>query len=190
MATKRSGKAAKTKTKAKPNAKGKAKAGRRAPGGTSRGARAGERGVRKGAARRKAPAPKTALRPRRAPPAPPAQLGPDTARPAALAIAKAGIDKKAENVTVLDVRGIAGYADYFVVMTADSDRQSAAIADSVEESMKKMGVSKVSVEGYETGRWVLLDYGDVLAHVMSPESRTFYDLEGLWADAPRFTVEG
>ena len=185
MATKKRGKTAKA---ARPKAKGKA--ARRGPGGRAGGAKGGERGARKGAARRRAPAPKTALRPRRAPPVPAAQQGPDTARPTALAIARAGLDKKAEDVTVLDVRGIAGYADYFVVMTADSERQSAAIADNVEESMKKLGVSKVSVEGYETGRWVLLDYGDVLAHVMSSDSRTFYDLEGLWADAPRFKVEG
>jgi len=189
MATKKPGRTAKAgKSKA-----GKPKAARRGTGARPGGARAGERGQRgerKGGARRKAPAPKTALRPRRAPAAAPAQQGPDTARPTALAIAQAGLDKKAEDVTVLDVRGLAGYADYFVVMTADSDRQSSAIADSVEETMKKLGVSKVSVEGYETGRWVLLDYGDVLAHVMSAESRGFYDLEGLWADAPRFKVEG
>ena len=91
---------------------------------------------------------------------------------------------------MLDVRGLTGYADYFVVMTADSDRQASAIADHVEQTMKKLGVSKVSVEGYETGRWMLLDYGDVVAHVMNAESRGFYDLEGLWADAPRFKVEG
>lgn len=185
MATKKPGRTAKAgKAKA-----GKPKAARRGGAGRPGGARAIERGGRKGGARRKAPAPKTALRPRRAPPAAPAQQGPDTARPTAMAIARAGLDKKAEDVTVLDVRGLAGYADYFVVMTADSDRQSAAIADSVEETMKEMGVSKVSVEGYETGSWVLLDYGDVLAHVMSRESRGFYDLEGLWADAPRFAVE-
>ncbi len=115
---------------------------------------------------------------------------PDTARPTAVAIAKAGLDKKAEDVTVLDVRGLTSYADYFVVMTADSDRQASAIADHVEDTMKRQGVSKVSVEGYETGRWILVDYGDVVAHVMNKESRGFYDLEGLWADAPRFQVEG
>ncbi len=194
MATKKPGKTAKA-AKAKPT---KAKTARRASfgrpgggrGGERGGARGGERGARKGAARRKAPAPKTAVRPRRSPLATPVHVGPDTARPTALAIAKAGLDKKAEDVTVLDVRGLAGYADYFVVMTADSDRQSAAIADNVEQAMKEIGVSKVSVEGYETGRWVLLDYGDVLAHVMNAESRGFYDLEGLWADAPRFKVEG
>ena len=93
-------------------------------------------------------------------------------------------------MTVLDVRGLTSYADYFVVMTADSDRQASAIADHVEDTMKKAGVSKVSAEGYETGRWILVDYGDVVAHVMNKESRGFYDLEGLWADAPRFQVEG
>jgi ribosome-associated protein len=115
---------------------------------------------------------------------------PDHARPTALAIAQAGLDKKAEAVTVLDVRGLTSYADYFVVMTADSDRQASAIADHVEHTMKEQGVTKVGVEGYETGRWILVDYGDVVAHVMNRDSRGFYDLEGLWADAPKFTVEG
>jgi ribosome-associated protein len=76
-----------------------------------------------------------------------------------------------------------------VVVTADSDRQASAIADHVEDAMKQLGISKVGVEGYETGRWILVDYGDVVAHVMNKESRGFYDLEGLWADAPRFQVE-
>jgi len=104
-----------------------------------------------------------------------------------MAVAKAALDKKAEDVIVLDVRGLTGYADYFVVMTADSDRQASAVADHVEQTMKKGGVSKVGVEGYG-GSWILVDYGDVVAHVMSQESRTHYDLEGLWADAPRFRV--
>jgi ribosome-associated protein len=124
------------------------------------------------------------------PGAPAAAQAPDLARPTALAIASAGLDKKAEDVTVLDVRGLASYADYFVLMTADSDRQAAAIADHVEATMKAKGQTKVGAEGYETGRWILVDYGDVLAHVMSRETRQFYDLEGLWADAPRLRFEG
>lgn len=119
----------------------------------------------------------------------PAPSAPDLARPTALAIANAALDKKAEDVVVLDVRGLASYADYFVVMTADSDRQASAVADHVEQTMKAQGVPKVGAEGYETGRWILVDYGDVLAHVMSRETRAFYDLEGLWADAPRLRVE-
>jgi len=75
-------------------------------------------------------------------------------------------------------------------MTADSERQAGAIADHVEQTMKSSGVGKVGVEGYEGGRWILVDYGDVVAHVMSRESRGFYDLEGLWADAPRLPVSG
>ena len=163
-----------------------AKVARRSQGAKKKTAR----GARK-PARRSAPAPKAPPRPKRAgaPAAAPAAL-PDTGRPTAVAIAKAGLDKKAEDVTVLDVRGLTGYADYFVLMTADSDRQASAIADHVEDTMKKAGVSKVSAEGYEAGRWILVDYGDVVAHVMNRESRGFYDLEGLWADAPRFQVEG
>jgi ribosome-associated protein len=159
---------------------------------------------RAGPARKKAPTPRRAparkppRKPPREQPAPavpvpapaPAPAAPevDEARPTAMAIAAAALDKKAEDVTVLDVRGLTSYADYFVVMTADSDRQAGAIADHVEQTMKAKGVSKVGVEGYESGRWILVDYGDVVAHVMNRESRGFYDLEGLWADAPRFTV--
>jgi ribosome-associated protein len=142
--------------------------------------------------------PKRALRPRApadlAQPAPAAAAAPperaDSARPRAVAIAQAGLDKKAEEVLVIDVRGLTSYADYFVLMTADSDRQAGAIADAVDERLKAQGATKVGVEGYESGRWILIDYGDVVAHVFNREARGFYDLEGLWADAPRFAVEG
>ncbi len=118
----------------------------------------------------------------------PAPDRPDPSRPRAVAIARAGLDKKAEDVLVLDLRGLTSYADYFVLMTADSDRQAAAIADHVEETLQAQGAAKVGVEGYESGRWILVDYGDVVAHVLSREARGFYDLEGLWADAPRVQV--
>jgi ribosome-associated protein len=140
--------------------------------------------------------PKKVLRPRapadavqEAAPAAPAER-PDPARPRAMLVAQAGLDKKAEDVLVLDVRGLTSYADYFVLMTADSERQAGAIADAVDERLKREGATKVGVEGYESGRWILIDYGDVVAHVFNPEARGFYDLEGLWADAPRFAVEG
>jgi ribosome-associated protein len=162
--------------------------GTKKPAGKGK-ARGGARGGR-WAPKRKVAAAKSALRPKRTVAAVEPAPTPDSARPTAVAIAKAGLDKKAEDVTVLDVRGLTSYADYFVVMTADSDRQASAIADHVEQTMKQQGVAKVGVEGYETGRWILVDYGDVVAHVMNRESRGFYDLEGLWADAPRFQVEG
>jgi ribosome-associated protein len=123
-------------------------------------------------------------------PVPPSMEPSDLARPRALDIAQAGLDKKAEDVVVLDVRGLTSYADYFVLMTADSERQAGAIADAVDARLKERGATKVGVEGYETGRWILIDYGDVVAHVFNRESRGFYDLEGLWADAPRFAVQG
>ncbi len=170
-------------------ATGRAQARSSAPGSEQpKGAAAGGRGGRKAPPRRKEQALRAAPAPaRRVSPARPGQ--PDVARPTALAIAKAALDKKGEEVTVLDVRGLTSYADYFVVVTADSDRQASAIADHVEQTMKEQGVSKVGVEGYEGGRWILVDYGDVVAHVMNKESRGFYDLEGLWADAPRFSVD-
>jgi ribosome-associated protein len=157
----------------------------------SKGKPGGGRGAKKVASRRQDKAPRRAPAPaRRAAPVPVTPAAPDLARPTALAIAKAALDKKGEDVLVLDVRGLTSYADYFVVVTADSDRQASAIADHVEQTMKQQGVTKVGVEGYESGRWILVDYGDVVAHVMNRESRGFYDLEGLWADAPRFAVEG
>ncbi|MBI5069904.1 MAG: ribosome silencing factor [Deltaproteobacteria bacterium] len=118
----------------------------------------------------------------------PAVERPDPSRPRALLVAQAGLDKKAEDVLVLDVRGLTSYADYFVLMTAESERQAGAIADHVDERLKAEGAQKVGVEGYESGRWILVDYGDVVAHVLSRDARGFYDLEGLWADAPRVKV--
>jgi len=125
-----------------------------------------------------------------APAAAPKRPANDAGHANAMFVANAGLDKKAEDVLVLDVRGLTSYADYFVLMTADSDRQASAIADHLDQRMKERGVTKVGSEGYETGRWILVDYGDVVAHVMNRESRELYDLEGLWADAPRERVEG
>ncbi len=144
---------------------------------------------RAAAARRKTLRPKAPAAPSPAPVEAGPEL-PDPSRQRALDIARAGLDKKAEQVLLLDVRGLTSYADYFVLMTADSDRQAGAIADALDERLKEQGATKVGVEGYESGRWILVDYGDVVAHVFNREARGFYDLEGLWADAPRFQVEG
>jgi ribosome-associated protein len=205
MATKKTAAKAKRTPARKPAPRGAARKGapkRGAPKGALKGALKGapKKGpqrkalIRTGSGRKARPA-KPGLPRKAAALAPPAHAAaapgparPDPARPTAIMIAHAGLDKKAEDVTVLDVRGLTSYADYFVVMTADSDRQAGAIADHVEQTMKDKGVTKVGVEGYEGGRWILVDYGDVVAHVMNRESRGFYDLEGLWADAPRFPV--
>jgi ribosome-associated protein len=181
-------------------AKAKGKAGGKGKAASARGARKAAPRARP-AGKRKAPARKglkqAALRPARkpappaAPPAPVSEpvvakaLPPDEGQVRALAAVAAGADKKAENPVVLDVRGLSGVADYFVVLSADSDRQAAAVADAVDERLGAMGAHRLGAEGRSGGGWVLLDFGDVVVHVMSPEARGFYDLEGLWADAPR-----
>lgn len=112
----------------------------------------------------------------------------EEAKSAAVAMARAGLDRKAEDVVVLDVRGLTSYADYFVLLTGNSDRQVEAIADAVQEKLRAEGQRPLGVEGQGSGRWVLLDYGDVVAHVLYREAREFYDLDGLWADAARVAV--
>lgn len=113
----------------------------------------------------------------------------EEAKALAVAMAHAGLDRKAEDVTVLDVRGLTSYADYFVLFTGNSDRQVQAIAEAVETKLRtELGEKPSGTEGYEGGHWVLLDYGDVIAHVFYREAREFYDLDGLWADAPKVEV--
>lgn len=104
---------------------------------------------------------------------------------AAREIAQTVVDRKGLDVVLIDVRGKASYADYIVVASADNERAVAALAEGVEEKMKASNQRPIGREGNETGNWVLLDYGDVVAHLFHQDARGFYDLEGLWADAPR-----
>jgi ribosome-associated protein len=92
---------------------------------------------------------------------------------------------KAEDVEVLDVRRLAGYTDYLVICSGQSDRQVRAIAEHIVEDMKKERILPYGQEGTREGEWVLLDYNDVVVHVFHEPVRAFYDLEGLWRDAPR-----
>ncbi len=107
----------------------------------------------------------------------------------AVAAARAALEKKAEEVVVLDLRGVSGYTDFLVIGSGSSDRQLEAIADSVEKELKTQGHRLVGSEGQRGGRWVLLDFGDVVVHVFHQDERGHYDLEGLWADAPRIEME-
>jgi len=97
------------------------------------------------------------------------------------------LDKKAVDVVVLDVRGMTSYADWFVLCSGESERQVTATAEHVQEKLREEGHRTIGAEGFETGHWVLLDYGEVVMHLFSREVRAFYDLDGLWADAPRET---
>lgn len=103
----------------------------------------------------------------------------------AVAVAAAALDKKAANVEIIDLAGKADYTDYLVLMTGGSDRHVRAIADSIQEELDKKRVRPLSVEGTAGGNWILIDYGDVVAHVFQESSRTLYDLDGLWLDAAR-----
>jgi ribosome-associated protein len=104
------------------------------------------------------------------------------------AVAYAG-DKKATDVVVLDLRGILGYADYFVICSGNTDRQTKAIHDAIHEGMKKEhGTLPRRVEGLPQASWILMDYVDVVVHVFTPEVREYYRLEQLWGEAPRREV--
>lgn len=85
----------------------------------------------------------------------------------------------------MDVRRVCSYTDYLVIASGTSDRQVRAIADGIIEAAQKKNLRPLSLEGYEKGHWVLIDYGDVVAHVFYEMTRYAYDLEGLWIDAKR-----
>ena len=137
---------------------------------------------------KRTPSPKPTA-PRTRKPGKGAKAGPPSeAQELALELGRLALDKKAENVLVLDVRGLASYAEFFVLMTAESDPQLLAIADHLEEKLKARNVRPLSIEGKQSGRWVLLDYGDVVAHVFQESTRAIYDIEGLWLDASRVPV--
>lgn len=91
--------------------------------------------------------------------------------------------KKAKDIKVLDIRGISPITDYFVICSGSSTIQVKAIADEVEDKLTEAGYSLYHKEGYNAGRWILLDFGNVIVHVFHQEDRDFYSLERLWADA-------
>jgi ribosome-associated protein len=84
---------------------------------------------------------------------------------------------------LLDVRGICGFADYFIICSGESQRQLRAVFDEVEKSLKTEGVQPYHQEGSSDSGWLLLDYGDVIVHIFSPDERKFYDLDELWHEA-------
>ncbi|HTE62666.1 MAG TPA: ribosome silencing factor [Solirubrobacteraceae bacterium] len=112
----------------------------------------------------------------------------DTSDPAGLArqIAEYAADKKAIDIAELDLRGVLGYTDFFVVCSGNTDRQTKAIHDGIYQGLKnEHGMLPRRVEGLAEARWILMDYLDVIVHVFTPEAREFYRLEQLWGEAPR-----
>lgn len=93
-------------------------------------------------------------------------------------------EKKAEHLVVLDLRDVASFTEFFVIASGTNQRQVQAICDEINEQLKKqLNAKAIRIEGYSTGEWVLLDYGDFIVHVFNKEARDFYDLERLWRDA-------
>ena len=111
------------------------------------------------------------------------------ARELALVAANAAADKKASDVIVLDVSDQLVITDCFVIASAPNERQVGAIVDNVEEKMREAGTKPVRREGAREGRWVLLDFVDVVVHVQHAEERAFYGLERLWKDCPRIEFD-
>ncbi len=99
------------------------------------------------------------------------------------------LETKAEDVMVLDVRGLASFTDYFVIMSGRSTRHVQGVAEAIVEELQTKRINSKSSEGLNEGLWVLLDLGDVVVHIFYHENRGFYNLEGLWHDAPRIDVE-
>ena len=97
-------------------------------------------------------------------------------------------DKKGESPVVLDLRGLSSVTDILVVCNGHSDRHVQALAENIQVEMKKQGALPLGVEGLKAGSWILLDYEDVIVHVFYEPVRTFYDLEGIWSDAPRLKL--
>lgn len=124
-----------------------------------------------------------------APPAAPGPLDPDL-RAQSREILDALFARKAEEVVVIDVRGRTSYCDLFILATGQQARQVRAMADGIVHFMKKgHGRRPAGVEGTDSGRWVLVDLGDIVVHAFDGPMRGYYDLDGLWADAPRIALE-
>ena len=101
---------------------------------------------------------------------------------------KAATEKKAQDLILLELKGISSFTDYFVICSGRSDRQVQAIAQAIEAALKTEGIRPLGQEGTAAGRWILMDYEDVVVHVFLEPVRKFYDLEGLWIDAPRIDL--
>jgi ribosome-associated protein len=97
-------------------------------------------------------------------------------------------DRKALDVVVLDMRDVSSITDYFLICSGGSERQVRAIADAIDEVLGPLGIASLGVEGYREGHWILMDYGDVIGHVFSQDTRAYYDLERLWANAPKIDL--
>jgi ribosome-associated protein len=113
----------------------------------------------------------------------------DPAKAFALAAAKVAAERHCSDIVVLDLRSKSPATDYFVIATGTSDRQMRTVADEICEAARKVHFQRFGRAGYEQARWILLDYVDVVIHIFDSEYRDYYDLELLWGDAERLTID-
>jgi len=107
----------------------------------------------------------------------------------AKACANVALDNKAEDVVILDVQGLSSFTDYFVIMSGRSTRHVQGLAENIEAALRSKRVRTSKAEGLQEAMWVLLDFDEVVVHIFYHDQRGFYDLEGLWHDAPRIRLE-
>ena len=116
-------------------------------------------------------------------------VAPTDALDRACLCARVAADNKGRDVVVLDMRGVTPIYDFLVLATGASRRQMHAIAEEVDAAMREVGDRRLGIEGYEASRWIVQDYGDVVVHVFDAETRDYYALEDLWADAKKVDWE-
>ncbi len=104
------------------------------------------------------------------------------------AIVKCIDSKKGTDIKVLDISGVTTMADYFIICQGNSNTQMKAIAEEIEEKLSENGIKPIGREGMSTAYWILMDYSDVIVHIFSSESRNFYSIENLWADAEEVDI--
>ncbi|WP_100488654.1 ribosome silencing factor [Sporolactobacillus pectinivorans] len=104
-------------------------------------------------------------------------------------LAEAADDKKAQDLVILKMKGISIMADYFIICHGDSEKQVQAISTALKKTAETKGLTVHRMEGYDKARWVLIDMGDIVAHVFHRDERDYYQLEKLWGDAPLYTLE-
>jgi ribosome-associated protein len=99
------------------------------------------------------------------------------------------LGKKAKGLTILNIKEISSFADYFIICSGTSNRQVQAIASSIQENLKISGIIPLGIEGEQFGQWILMDYDDVIIHVFYEPVKEFYDIERLWSDIPKMLIE-
>lgn len=103
--------------------------------------------------------------------------------------ARIALDTKAEELVILDVRGLTSFTDFFVIMSGRSTRHVQGLAEAIGDALSAKRITSKNCEGLKEGQWVLLDYIDVVVHIFYKDTRSFYNLDGLWHDAPRIEPE-